>query len=398
MRFNYKELEKYFAEPLPEVAVLAKALTDHSSEVEDMIPLGDNNWDLEVKILPDRAGDAKTSLGLAREISAILPDLKLKEDWSLADEKTSRAKITFSVKNINDLLGTDLTEEKIVGLLNRVRVATIDGTALIPPHRLDLNIKEDLADEVARLYGYDQIPTRILKAEVPIKRELIFDLTNQVRAKLASDGYSEVYSYTFANKGEVAIEKPLAVDKSYLRTNLSDGLKKIIKFNLRHILFDQDEVKVFEIGSVFNDEAEEINVAIGLGCQKPNLKIEITEKKLTDFENLKNNSEELNNFINKQVNYKSVSIYPRIIRDIAVWVPEATKAETVSGLIKNLAGDLGVERPVLFDKFSKEGRKSLAFRLVFQSHDRTLSDDEVNALMNQIIDGLEKQADFDVRK
>ena len=43
MRFNYKELEKYFAEPLPEVAVLAKALTDHSSEVEDMIPLSARN-------------------------------------------------------------------------------------------------------------------------------------------------------------------------------------------------------------------------------------------------------------------------------------------------------------------------------------------------------------------
>jgi len=140
-------------------------------------------------------------------------------------------------------------------------------------------------------------------------------------------------------------------------------------------------------------------VGPGYGCKKPELKVEITEKKLVDYEaELANTPSDLSQFINKNVSYKSVSSYPRIIRDVAVWVPEETAVETIVELIKKSAGNLCVEGPVLFDEFSKEGRKSLAFRLVFQSYEKTLSDNEANDQLAKVIASLEKQTGFEVRK
>ena len=396
MRFSYKQLREYFSSDFPTVEELAEVLTMHSSEVEEIIPADNGDWELEIKILPDRSGDAKTALGLAREINSLFPKLTPKEAWLVADQSTARAEIIFTAEQINGLLGTALSREKIIGFLNRVRASVVENddgtlTALIPAERLDLNIKEDLADEVARLLGYDQIPARQLSVEGPTNREATFDLINRVRAQLAGEGYNEIYGYTFVDHGEVAVEKPLASDKAYLRNNLSDGLKREVEFNLGRVLFDDDEVKLFEIGTVFNSLSdgqtvvtEEIRVATGFGCKKPKLKIEITEKKLADFADLKNNLADLENFINSDVHYQPVSIYPRIIRDIAVWVPEETDIELVGSEIKTSAGALCVEGPILFDEFVKGGRKSLAFRLVFQSFDKTLSDDEVNKEMETV--------------
>ncbi len=400
MRFIYKELESYFAEPLPAVQDLADTLTMHAWEVEEVIPKGEGDWEMEIKILPDRAGDAKTPLGLAREISALFPNLKLKEAPVLPDKETARAEIIFTIDNINNLLGTNLTEEKIIDFLKRERIQILKDSesnliALIPADRQDLNIKEDLADEVVRLLGYDQVPTKILKADIEVKHSQTFILANKVRLFFASQGYVEIYGYTFTNRGELEVEKPLSSDKAYLRDNLSDGMKKAVEYNLGRVLFDTDEVKLFEIGNVFVGGSEEIRVVTGFGCKKPKPRLEIVEKKLTEIE-IKDGTENLDQFVNPDVHYQAVSIYPRIIRDIAFWAPAETKKEEVIELIKKEAGNLLTEGPVLFDEFAKDNQTSFAFRLVFQSYEKTLQDIEVNEIMEKVTEVL-KQKGFTVR-
>ncbi len=404
MRFIYRELEKYFTEPLPTVEKLAELLTLQAWEVEEIIPKGKNDWELEIKILPDRAAEIKTPLDLAREISALFPNLKTQESWSLPDETIAREKIVFTIEQINNLLGIKLTQEQVIDFLKRVRVQVVtkmknDQTqllALIPAERQDLNIKEDLVDEVVRLYGYDKISSSTLTADLVVKHNPDFILANQARAMFTDRGYTEIYGYTFVDHGEVRVEKPLASDKAYLRDNLSEGMKKAIEFNLNRILFDHEEVKLFEIGTVFTADREEVRLVTGLGRKKPKKVIEILEKKLTDFD-FKNIANNLDPFINRIINYRPVSVYPRIVRDVAVWVPENIETETVVDIIKKSAGELCVEGPILFDEFSKAGRKSQAFRLVFQSNSKTLSDDEANAQMDLIIKALESQTDFEVR-
>lgn len=85
------------------------------------------------------------------------------------------------------------------------------------------------------------------------------------------------------------------------------------------------------------------------------------------------------------------SLFPFIARDIAVWVPEGVKSFQVYKVIKENTGKLVIKGPDLFDEFSKDGKKSYAFRLVFQSYDRTLTDTEVNEIMNKITEKIKEK-------
>lgn len=403
MIFSYRELEKKFEKPLPGVEAVVSTLTMRAFEVEEVIPQGDD-WNLDIKVLPDRAPDAKNPLGMARELAAVLNQSLREEFLALPTDETARVKIVFNAEDIGHLLGVMLGEHEIKECLRRVRVVVESGpedklTASIPPERLDINIKEDLADEVARIYGYENLPGKTLAVTNQAVHDADFLLANQVREKMLSEGYTEIYGYTFTDHGDEVVEKPLASDKTYLRTNLKEGMEQAVEFNLEHVLFDKDEVKLFEIGKVFKAGEEELHLAVGHGIKKPKLKIEVVEQPLTaladEVEKLPGN---LKPWVKEEVNYHPVSAYPRIIRDIAVWVPEEITIETVSDLIKKEAGELLVEGPSLFDEFKKGERKSLAFRLALQASDQTLSDEVANEVIEKVAQILGKQPNFEVRK
>jgi phenylalanyl-tRNA synthetase beta subunit len=141
-------------------------------------------------------------------------------------------------------------------------------------------------------------------------------------------------------------------------------------------------VKVFEIGTIFTKDMEQINVAYG---DKKN----ITEMTLEEFMKEKVLAEE---FIEdvllqksfKQEVFKPWSIYPFIIRDIAVWVPENISPEKLVIIYRDFGTELLIKEPKLFDSFTKDGKTSFAYRLVFQSDDRTLTNEEVDIIMENI--------------
>ena len=81
--------------------------------------------------------------------------------------------------------------------------------------------------------------------------------------------------------------------------------------------------------------------------------------------------------------YKPFSAYPSVSRDIAMWVGEGTALETVESTLRAAAGPLLV-RLTHLDTFTKEGRTSLAFRLIFQSNEKTLDGAEVDELMTAV--------------
>lgn len=90
-------------------------------------------------------------------------------------------------------------------------------------------------------------------------------------------------------------------------------------------------------------------------------------------------------------NFKMWSLYPFVTRDIALWVPKDVSKEKVEKVIRENAGDLVVRGPELFDEFKKGTQVSYAFRMVFQSFDRTLTDSEVNGQMEKIKQAVEKE-------
>ena len=93
--------------------------------------------------------------------------------------------------------------------------------------------------------------------------------------------------------------------------------------------------------------------------------------------------------------YKPFSLYPFITRDIALWVPKDTESASVEKIIRENAGELLV-RLDQFDRFEKGEKISLAFRLVFQSADRTLTDEEINGVMGRV-EGALTGVGFSVR-
>lgn len=101
-----------------------------------------------------------------------------------------------------------------------------------------------------------------------------------------------------------------------------------------------------------------------------------------------------------EAEFRPIGKYPAVIRDIAVIVPDDTKTDDVEGVIQNAGGELLADSD-LFDYFESEelaaeGKKSLAFRLVFQSPERTLTDEEVNRLYRKIVSAL-KAKEWEVR-
>jgi phenylalanyl-tRNA synthetase beta subunit len=265
--------------------------------------------------------------------------------------------------------------------------------------RLDLQIEEDMAEEIGRVIGYDRIkpilPARNAshneaggpKREPETKVNETFYKMLWARNKLLEDGYSEVMTYAFCDKGEVEVLAS-ASDKKFLRTNLADGLKESVKLNQLNLpLVDMDEVKIFEIGTVFNKHNEVINVCYG---DKKN----IIEKSLDEFcrdipiteldallQKTKTENQEANIF-------KMWSLYPFIIRDIAVWVPEGTKPEKLLQVYREFGTELLIKEPRLFDSFTKDKKTSFAYRLVFQAGDRTLTDEEVGGIMSKITEKI----------
>ena len=115
------------------------------------------------------------------------------------------------------------------------------------------------------------------------------------------------------------------------------------------------------------------------------------------------------NSINMNTKFKMWSLFPFISRDIAVWVPARNASHNDAGgpkeiesskifkVIKENAGELLTKNPELFDEFTKDDKKSYAFRLVFQSHDRTLTDAEINEIMTKITDKIKENDGWQVR-
>ncbi len=198
---------------------------------------------------------------------------------------------------------------------------------------------------------------------------------------LVERGFTEISTQSFATKGDTRLANPLDVEKPYLRVSLAENMKEAVK-HATYVapLLGLASVKLFEVGTVFPKSGERIEVATSEPVDVPTIKDD-------------------NAYAPKRYTlgaYKPFSIYPFVLRDIAVWVPDGVEPDAVRSVIQAQATDLLV-RTDLFDSFSKGGQTSYAFHLVFQSMDRTLSDAEVGAIMDSVTAALNAKDGWKVR-
>lgn len=296
----------------------------------------------------------------------------------------------------------------------------------IPFERLDLRIKEDLAEEIGRVYGFDKI-TPVPLSDITFEAQILksYHYANLIRDTLVARGFSEVFTSSFQNDGKFAVANPIAEDKGFLRKDLSAGLEQSLVLNAYNGPFlGLHSIKIFEIGNVFPAiMKEKLSCAI---ATYPVLSVK--KKAVLVHEVLEGVRSGLSEVLGIEVNgvftenvfefdlgalleklpepktsspfkavsahYEKPSAYPFMLRDIAVWASGETTKEDIFAIIRTEGGDLLV-RDRLFDVFEKDfgGTKktSYAFNLVFQSHERTLSDVEINEVMARITEKLSEQ-------
>ncbi len=351
--------------------------------------------------------------------------------------------ITTTAEYISQRLGLALTEEHIISTLTKfgIQVTKKDASLIltIPFHRLDLTSPDDLVEEVGRIYGYENItPTLPGKSSFSYNIHKTFYYSEKIKNILRDSGFSEVYLYALTNKGHHEVAYPLASDKSFLRTEITTLLSRALDLNASNSpLLNLTKIKLFEIGKVFTDKGEHTSLVVGVKFTKKfkgetvndeiknvreyllsHLDTKITTLcTIDDTGGLLMMGKEQVGIINntdgvmelnldkiiavlpepttwdipyeplKDVKYAPISVYPFVLRDIAVFVPEGTTAEQVLSVITKNAGNL-LARHELFDVFKKEinglPKLSYAYHLVFLSHERTLTDTDVHPPMEAI--------------
>lgn len=383
MKFNYKKLQSYIVEPLPAMEVLREKIIFHAFEVESVDDLGDGDYELEIKVLPDRAFDAKEDRGMAREIAALF-DLTLVDPDSY--DAAASTELAFSPNHVSVLLGRTVTAADIEKMFNAYRyLFSISGDQVslaVPPWRNDIVHVYDIADEIGRYLGYDSVVPVLPQLSGHVSHDKEFQAIVAKKQELIAQGYHEVMTYSLTKKGDYQVAKG-PKGKDFLRTNLLDGMRIAYAVNKQNEeLLPNASAKIFEIGKVFPKTGEELHVA-WIDAKGEHEEVLSTEHSSSFQEEVAGGRRSFEEGGIAQ-RFHMWSEYPFITRDVAVWLPKGTMPEELITLILAEASSLLAKKPRLFDTFSKDERTSVAVRLVFQSFDRTLTNEEVDAIMTTI--------------
>jgi phenylalanyl-tRNA synthetase beta chain len=167
-------------------------------------------------------------------------------------------------KRLSQQLGVVIATVDVDDMLTRLGLTLVErtdsaSTWIAPSWRFDLAIEQDLVEEVARIYGYNNLPTST--PTMALKLEPNPENTQGIslfRARLVSRGYQEVITYSFVDPGlqktiepdlvVVPLINPISADMSVMRTSLWPGLLKIAVYNLNR---QQSRVRIFEVGQCF---------------------------------------------------------------------------------------------------------------------------------------------------
>ncbi|MBU0578989.1 phenylalanine--tRNA ligase subunit beta [Patescibacteria group bacterium] len=189
---------------------------------------------------------------------------KIYDDFS-AKAKSNPVKI--KLKKINDYLGLEIDTQKIIKILTDLKCEVelqeqgrTTGLVVTPPtFRPDLTIPADIVEEIARIYGYHNLPSLLMDTPIPTiyPKVASFQLENKIKHFLSNIGWQEVYTYSLISE-KIALESdcainqhlklqnPLTDDKVYLRRSLLASLEEIISNNPQ-----QKTLSIFEIANIY---------------------------------------------------------------------------------------------------------------------------------------------------
>ncbi|MDW7675462.1 MAG: phenylalanine--tRNA ligase subunit beta [Bacillota bacterium] len=393
--------------------------------------------------------------------------------------------IELRLARVNHLLGTSLSMAEVEKIFNRLgfEFASNDSSFMVnvPSYRNDIELEVDLIEEIARLYGYENIETSLPEGKITQgkkkDKQLLEDQTKQLLVGL---GFNEVINFSFTSskvfdklnlpqdhqdRQVVPLFNPLSEEQSVMRTTLTPGLLEVAAKNINR---RTTTMAIFELGKKYLPSNELLphepvilaglltgKKAKGWGWAEDNLDF-FTMKGVLDalfahvgvgevkYQVVKDNPvfhpgrtaeiavndqvigiagelhpqvgenfdltqrcyvfeidfDKLSELANDIKRYTPLPKHPATDRDLALLIKEGESAQDIIDVIKEAAGELLVD-VTLFDQYKgaqiKEGYKSLAFNLVYQANDRTLTDEEINSLQNQVRQAVTEKLGAELR-
>lgn len=336
------------------------------------------------------------------------------------------ARVSLGV--INRVLGTSYSLEDVTRALSLLPFTyALEGEDIVvtaPFERRDLAIAQDLIEEVGRVLGYDQIQAQALPELPGGPDQRRYQGIERIKDLLVEHGYVEISTPSFARTGDISIANPLDATRPALRASLAPNMEEALTRAIPQaprVLGPAPSLKLFEIGSIFRAKGEELALVLGyeplsgkrqasvladmvsvlgseLSLKAPetlSVTDSVIELSLADVD-LAGLGDTYEPRAGELQGFRAYSQYPFALRDVAVWTPEGTEESEVVNIIVKEAGE-HLARIDLFDRFEKEGRVSYAFRLVFESRERTLSDEDLAPAMERVWSGLRAHEGFEVR-
>ena len=221
----------------------------------------------------------------------------------------TRLPITLPITKVRDVLGIDIDPKVMVQILTQLGFGVDQQeTALVctpPSYRFDMSIKEDLIEEIARIYGYDNIPSVLPYLQVSMDYDDTADLTHEMKLALVDTGYMEAISFSFSDAkleallddealGKVlALANPISSDLAVMRRTLLSSLLPCVQYNLNR---QQSRIRFFETGLSF------VGHSVSELVQTPSIALvavgniwddQVYQNRALDFYDLKHDIEQL---------------------------------------------------------------------------------------------------------
>jgi len=389
------------------------------------------------------------------------------------------APIHLRRKRIGDLLGLVLPDQEVCDILKRLGLEILaedpsGWTCSVPPWRFDISIEVDLIEELARVHGYNLLPSTVPQARLGLAPNPEGRIgLRAIRRQLTGLGYQEVVTYSFvapelnAALAEVpealVLANPISQDMSAMRTSLWPGLIKTLVHNQSR---QQLRARLFETGLVFINKNNELKQTLKVGSMICGAQLPEqwgADAQEVDFFDIKGDLELLLGLCHDsgsfsfqpdshpalqpgqsarvlrasepvgwigalhpallqalditgkvflfEVDYQAISDariptvvelsrFPAVRRDLALVVGQETSAAAIQEVLRLTAGNELVELQ-LFDLYQgtniEIGKKSLALGLTFQHPSRTLTDAEINPIIDNCIKALQVKFNAELR-
>ena len=370
---------------------------------------------------------------LRRFIKIIEQHTKIKNIQFCSNEYTANEEniIKLDVEKINNILGTNVSENDCKEYLRKLGFLEKDLLIRIPSYRHDIKNSNDIAEEVARAIGFNNIKPKKYKIISNKPEKLINNNEKKLSNLLIRNGFYEVINDPFTQEqveNSIVVDNPLDSNRRFIRTNLKKSLLENLLYNERR---QQDSIKLFEISDIYylkNNEVKRyagiivsgrvdnnyldfskklddkflqnflnkyLNESVTYNCitiPRDNLKsksknvIAYAEILLDESFNINCSDDNINIVSDLNFKYTPISEYPSSTRDLSFSITEFSKCDELQEYLLNFKDNL-LKDVFIFDYFYNEKKLEIkiGFRFIFQDNKSTITETKVNDIMDVII-------------